>query len=88
MTRLDGRVTVFDSEPAPSAVVELHNAGGDIVDQVHVDDYGNFTYHLTPGRWMLWVWDAHGHRASRGVTIAKGEHKTLDIRLEPAEGVT
>ena len=86
--KLVGRITVHGgAKPATSAVVELHNATGDVVDQVQVDDAGRYTYHLSAGKWTLNVWDAHGHRGTGEVTLAEGEQKNYDIDLqEPAGG--
>ncbi|MGH2755965.1 MAG: carboxypeptidase-like regulatory domain-containing protein [Actinomycetota bacterium] len=86
-TKLAGRITVHGGEkPATTAVVELHNATGDIVDQVRVDDDGRYVYHLAPGTWSLTVWDSHGHRGSGDAILGDGEEKTLDIDLQEPEG--
>ena len=87
MPTLRGHVTAH-GEPALSAVVELHNSNGDVLDQVQVDDQGAYIYHLVAGQWKLNVWDAHGHRASVEATIDEGDSdKTLDIGLdEPEDG--
>lgn len=86
-TKLSGTITVHGSKPATSAVVELHNAAGDVVDQVQVDDQGRYAYHLSPGTWGLRVWDAHGHRGGRQVEITDEGERDLDIDLqEPAGG--
>jgi Carboxypeptidase regulatory-like domain len=85
--KLFGSVTVHDgAKPAKTAVVELRNAGGDIVDQVQVDADGRYTYHLAPGEWSLNVWDSHGHRGRVTVTVAEGEERKLDLDLEEPEG--
>jgi hypothetical protein len=81
MATLSGRVMLAGEEPAPSAVVEVSNASGDIVDQVVVDDQGRYTYHLTSGSWVLRAWDARGHRAQRRVDLARNEDKILDLAL-------
>ncbi len=73
-------------QPALSAVVELHNSTGDIVDQVQVGDDGGYTYHLAPGTWALNVWDAHGYRGRAQLTLSDGEPKVLDVDLEKPEG--
>jgi hypothetical protein len=87
MTKLMGRITVHGGEKvARTAVVELHNSGGDVVDQVQVDDDGRFTYHLAAGTWTLNVWDAHGHRGKAQVQLVDGEDRDLDIDLEEPEG--
>ena len=80
MTSLSGKVTVHGG-PAQGAVVELHNATGDVVDQVQVDDEGRYRYHLAEGRWRLKLWDSKGHRGSSEVSLGKDEDKTLDIEL-------
>ena len=86
MPTLRGQVTA-NGEPAVSAVVELHNSQGDVLDQVQVDDAGAYIYHLVPGRWKLNVWDAHGHRGTAAVTIDEGDEDTiLDVDLTEAEG--
>ena len=81
MATLTGRVTV-NGEPVPTAVIELHNSQGDVVDQVQANDDGRYTYHLSPGDWTLNVWDAQGHRGRRGVTIAE-QDASADIELAP-----
>lgn len=86
MTKLTGRVTVHGDHPATSAVVEVHNSAGDVVDQVQVDSDGRYTYHLSAGTWALNVWDAHGHRGKAEVSLADGEEKNFDIDLEEPEG--
>ncbi len=80
MPKLTGRVTIGGSA-ATTAVVELHNSQGDVVDQVQVDTGGRYTYHLTPGMWSLNVWDAHGHRARREVALAEDD-TSLDVDLD------
>ena len=86
-TKLVGRITVHGKEkPATTAVVELHNSVGDVVDQVQVDGDGRYTYHLAPGNWSLNVWDAHGHRGAGEVSLDDGEEKTFDIDLQEPEG--
>ena len=84
MIKISGTVKVRE-EPARSAVVELHNSTGDIVDQVQVGDDGGYTYYLAPGSWTLRVWDAHGHRGRAELTLADGETRVLDVELEKPE---
>ena len=85
MPTLRGRITAH-GEPARSAVVELHNSHGDVLDQVQVDDQGAYIYHLVPGSWKLNVWDAHGHRGSAAVSIEEGDEDTvLDVGLDEPE---
>ncbi len=86
MTTLKGKVTVHGSHAATTAVVELHNATGDVVDQVQVDSEGAYTYHLSPGTWTLNIWDAHGHRGHAEIELAEGEDKVANIDLEEPEG--
>jgi hypothetical protein len=85
MTTLSGKVTLDGTTPALSAVVEVHNATGDVVDQVQVDGEGRYRYHLSEGRWVLKLWDAEGHRGSSEVNLGK-EDKTLDVTLSEQEG--
>ena len=85
MPTLRGHITV-DGKPEDSAVVELHNSQGDVLDQVQVDDQGAYIYHLVPGSWALNVWDAHGHRGHAKVEIAEGDEDTIaDVQLETSE---
>ncbi len=58
--------------PVSDAVVELHNAGGDVLTQVQVDAEGRFVFHVTPGRWSLHAWDRRGHRGRADVTVDEG----------------
>ena len=83
--KLTGQVTVNGDEPADSAVVEIHNSQGDVLDQVQVDTEGRFTYHLTAGKWTLNVWDAKGHRGKCSITL-EDKDKTCDVILEDAKG--
>ena len=87
MPTLRGHVTAH-GEAATSAVVELHNSQGDVLDQVQVDDAGAYIYHLVPGQWTLNVWDAHGHRAHVKAEITEGDEDTIvDVQLsEPESG--
>ena len=55
MPTLSGRITLHGSKPARTATVELHNASGDVVDQVQTDDDGRFTFHLVAGVWSARV---------------------------------
>ena len=80
MSKLTGQVKA-QGAPATSAVVELHNATGDVVDQVQVDADGRYTFHLTAGTWKLNVWDAHGHRGSSSVELGE-EDGTQDVELD------
>ena len=83
-SKLSGVVQAH-GEPALTAVVEISNSQGDIVDQVQVDDTGRYTYHLSPGDWTLKVWDAHGHRGQSNVTIGE-EDTSHDLSLDEPEG--
>ena len=84
MPTLRGQITA-NGEPAVSAVVELHNSQGDVLDQVQVDDQGAYIYHLVPGSWALNVWDAHGHRGTATVEIDEGDDDTIvDVQLTEA----
>jgi hypothetical protein len=86
-TKLSGKVTVHGSKPAKTAVVEVSNSDGDVVDQVQVGDDGSYTYHLSSGVWSLRVWDSHGHRGSALVTISdEDEEKAQNFDLEEPEG--
>jgi hypothetical protein len=82
--KLAGRVTL-DGLPEPSAVVEIHNATDDIIDQVQVDSNGSFTYHLAAGRWTLVAWDAHGNRG-RAVVMLEDTDQTVEVSLSPGQG--
>jgi Carboxypeptidase regulatory-like domain len=85
--KLTGTVTVHGDKPALTAVVEVHNSTGDVVDQVQVDDAGRYTYHLAPGRWSLNVWDAHGHRGKADVELDENQGSlTVDVNLDEPEG--
>jgi hypothetical protein len=81
MTSLSGRITVPGERAAKNAVVEIHNATGDVVDQVQTDDDGRYNYHLAAGSWTVVVWDPYGHRGRAEVKLAQGEDKHLDIEL-------
>lgn len=83
--KLTGQVTVHGNEPATSAVVEIHNSQGDVLDQVQVDSDGRYTYHLTAGKWTLNVWDAHGHRGKTSVTL-ETDDKICDLDLQEPKG--
>lgn len=86
MPKLHGTITVHGNKPATSAVVELHNAQGDTLDQVQVDESGNYIYHLVAGNWTLNVWDAHGHRGTAEVELTE-EDQVVNVNLdEPAGG--
>ncbi len=87
MPKLHGTITVHGDKPASTAVVELHNAQGDTLDQVQVDEDGNYIYHLVAGTWTLNVWDAHGHRAHVKAEIVEGTEDTVvDVKLDEPEG--
>jgi hypothetical protein len=73
------------SKPARTATVELHNASGDVVDQVQTDDDGRFTYHLVAGEWSVRVWDEHGHRGRAEFELSDEDHE-LNLDLEEPEG--
>ncbi len=84
MPKLTGRVTAH-GDPAASAVVEVHNSNGDVVDQVQVDADGRYTYHLSEGSWSLNVWDAHGHRGRSEVELG-ADDASVDVELSEPEG--
>ena len=87
MPTLKGRITVHGDKPATTAVVELHNSQGDVLDQVQVDGDGYFLYHLVAGTWNLNIWDAHGHRGNASVELTDGdEDKVVDVDLHEPEG--
>jgi hypothetical protein len=77
---VSGKVLVHDA-PAAGATVELHNATGDVVTQIMVDDDGAYAFHVSEGSWSLNAWDAHGHRGSAPVTLGEGEEKNVDVVL-------
>jgi hypothetical protein len=85
--KLTGKITVHGgAKPASTAVVELHNSSGDVIDQVMVDDEGRYIYHLVAGRWHLRVWDAHGHRGETEVELDASEDTECDLDLEEPVG--
>ncbi len=79
--KLTGTVTVHGGEPAKSAVVEVLNPSGDVLDQVQVDHGGRYLYHLRSGLWTLRVWDAHGHRGRAEVQLGDTD-KVFDLDLD------
>jgi hypothetical protein len=81
---LRGAVTRGSGNVAPDATVEIHNAAGDVVDQVQVDAQGRFEFHVTPGSWGLRAWDPHGRRARSPAEVAEREVE-VELRLEPEE---
>ncbi|MDQ3783578.1 MAG: carboxypeptidase-like regulatory domain-containing protein [Actinomycetota bacterium] len=81
MSLLTGTITVHGREPAESAVVEVLNASGDVLDQVQVDHGGRYRYHLGAGMWTLRVWDAQGHRGRAEVQLGE-EDKVFDLDLD------
>ena len=83
MTLLTGTITFHRDEPAKSAVVEIQNPSGDVLDQVQVDSGGRYVYHLVPGTWTLRVWDAHGHRGRAEIHLG-AEDKAFDLHLDEA----
>jgi hypothetical protein len=83
-TTLKGTVTV-SGRPAHAATVELHNAAGDVIDQIAVDDEGGFTYHLVEGRWLLAVYDPFGHRGTASVEMQTGDDRVTTNDLGPDE---
>jgi hypothetical protein len=83
MSTLSGVVTV-DGAPATGAVVELHNASGDVVTQVIVDASGSYKFHLSEGEWSVRSWDSLGHRGAGRATLTASEDTSLDLALEPA----
>ena len=85
MPKLHGKITVHGDKPATSAVVELHNSQGDTLDQVQVDDEGNYIYHLVAGDWTLNVWDAHGHRGNSKVELGEDD-LVVNVDLDEPEG--
>ena len=85
-SKLTGRITVHGDKAATTAVVEIHNSQGDVVDQVQTDDDGRYTYHLSAGHWSLNVWDNHGHRGKTTVELEEGTDKTVDLDLGEPEG--
>ncbi|MBA2274884.1 MAG: DUF1416 domain-containing protein [Actinobacteria bacterium] len=80
MSLLKGTITIH-GEPAKSAVVEVLNPSGDVLDQVQVDEGGHYLYHLGSGMWTLRVWDAHGHRGRAEVQLGN-EDKVFDLALD------
>lgn len=82
---ISGRVTV-GGDPAKDAVVELHNATGDIVTQSQVDQDGRYRFNVSPGTWSLRSWDPRGHRGRAEVTLAEGDDKGVDLELAQEGG--
>lgn len=85
MPNVSGRVTVHGDQPARHATVELHNATGDHISQVVVDEDGAYRFHLARGTWRLNVYDAHGHRGQAEISLEEEDAK-LDLDLEEPEG--
>ena len=81
MNTVSGRVTRTGGGLAPDAVVEVHNAADDVVDQVTVDDEGRYVYHLARGKWFLRAWDSRGGRARAMFELSAGEDRTLNLEL-------
>jgi len=81
---LSGRVLGRGGDPAPDAVVELHNSSGDVVDQVRVDSTARYRFHLSEGVWFLRSWDSSGGRAAGRAVLGTREDVNLDLNLEPA----
>jgi Protein of unknown function (DUF1416) len=82
VTRVLGHVKLGDGSPATGATVEVHNSAGDVVDQVRVDDVGDFTYFLSPGQWRFRVWDAAGHRGEAAISLKQDEDAAdLDLAI-------
>ncbi len=79
-TTISGTVSL-GQDPAPNAVVELHNATGDIVDQSQVDEAGRYIFHVKGGRWTLNCWDNQGHRGKAELELADGDHEVVDLAL-------
>jgi carboxypeptidase family protein len=86
MTTLSGRITVQGGMPATDAVVELHNATGDVMDQVRVNDDGRYRFYVGPGIWSLTIWDPYGHRGVGEANVLEGDDETLDIDLKEPRG--
>ena len=83
MPKLSGRVSLGDGSAATSAVVEVHNSQGDVVDQVQVDDDGRYTYHLSEGTWSLNIWDNQGNRGQVEVQLG-GDDTERDLQIGSA----
>jgi hypothetical protein len=86
MTTLSGRITVHGAKPTTSAVVELHNPTGDVVDQEQVDEGGRYRFNVSPGAWAVRVWDAHGHRGQGRVVVEADQDADLSVELSEPEG--
>ncbi len=83
MSVLSGTITIHGGELARSAVVEVLNPLGDVLDQVQVDEGGRYLYHLGPGVWTLRAWDEHGHRGTADVHLGEGD-QIFDLDLNEA----
>jgi hypothetical protein len=82
MTEVLGHVHVKSFGAARGATVEVHNATGDVVDQVVADDDGGFTYYLTPGRWAFRAWDRWGHRGDGELILTDSDAEVrLDLQI-------
>lgn len=84
MPNVSGSVKVHGT-PAKHATVELHNATGDHISQVVVDDDGFYRFHLKPGTWRLNAYDAHGHRGQAEFSLEDDDEK-VDLDLKEPEG--
>jgi hypothetical protein len=77
MPTLSGTVLLADGKPATNAVVELHNSGGDVVDQTQVDQRGRYGFHVCPESWRVVGWDAQGNRWRGAAQVADHAHLEL-----------
>ena len=81
MATIFGRVMIEGGETAIDGVLELHNAAGDVVDQVVVDDSGRYRFHVSEGKWVLKLWDPNGRRGAAEALVAADEDLNLNVSL-------
>jgi hypothetical protein len=81
VTKVFGTVRLAGGGSAADATVEVHNASGDVVDQIRTTGDGAFTYYLSPGKWTFKTYDTRGHRGSEEVVLTEDD-ATVGVDLE------